>query len=958
MKKQFKKLLSILMVFCMVMGMVPVQAFAAEDYTWDSGAGVLTVNTDAGTTAWETAVSATEIKTVVVKNTVATIAGKVFQGLSNLESLTFEGDVTIQNVIVDSVYYYPFSETPKLAEITFGGKVNIGDGVFLYSESAPNIALKKLSFPAGSTFGSAVFSHCTALEEITFNGDVDITAGGCFYKTTALKKIDFKGESKIGSGAFGNAINITELNFTGKTSIGSGVFMYDSSAPNTTLKKLSFPVGSTFGSAVFRYCTALEEIVFNGDADVTAGGCFANLTALKKIDFKGESKLASDAFDESINLAEINFGGKTSIGSGVFTYSESAPNTALKKLSFPADSTFGSAVFSYCTALEEIVFNGDADVTSGSCFANLTALKKIDFKGESKLASGAFLRTTNLAEINFGGKTNISSGVFAYTESPNTALKSLTFPAGSTFSSGIFYSCNALKELVFEGNVDLTAGGSIYNVPSLEKIEFKGESKLASGTLSNAVKLKTLIFGGKTDIGNGVFVDAGSQQASGMDAIIIPAGSTIGISAFAGANITTIEFEDTTSPAFGVNAFAGCPQTGIIYVPAEAYDAYVAALNGDGSSTDVANPVPLQIKEKLPTTSVTVVKEWNAPDGTVLPESVEVYLLANGQEVTDSRTILDEGNNWTYTWEKLPVNNATDGKEIVYTVDEVEVENYEKTIGEAVETDTGIEIAITNSLKATQPETPATTSVTVVKEWNVPEGTVLPESVEVYLLANGQEVTDSRVSLDAGNQWTYTWLNLAIEDSDHIEIEYSVDEVEVKDYTKTVEKSEVPAGIGFVITNTLKPTGPEDPETVTVAGTKTWVGDTEDDRPQSIIVNLLANGKAIDEREVTSRSQWTYSFNDLPKCGEDGAEIEYTVEEEPVEGYTATYDGYNITNTKDSDEEGGNGGATTPTTPSAPSTPSVPDTSDNTGTLMYLATMAASTVALVFVLKKKKYTEE
>ena len=615
MKKTFKKLLSILMVFAMLIGMVPTQAFAAEDYTWDSGAGILTVNTDAGITAWETAVSATEIKTVVVKNTVATIAGKVFQGLSNLESLTFEGDVTIQNGIVDSVYYYPFSETPKLAEITFGGKVTIDDGVFLYSESAPNIALKKLSFPAGSTFGSAVFSHCTALEEITFNGD----------------------------------------------------------------------------------------------ADVTAGGCFANLTALKKIDFIGESELAAGAFGASTSLEKINFGGKTSIGSGMFAYTESAPNTA---------------------------------------------------------------------------------------------LKSLSFPAGSTFSAGIFHSCNALKELVFEGNVDLTAGGSIYNTPALERVEFKGESKLANGTLSNSVKLKTLIFGGKTDIGANVFINAGSQQSSGMDSIVVPAGSTIGVNAFKGANITTIEFKDTTPPEFGVDAFAECPQSGIIYVPAEAYASYVAALNGDGSSTDVANPVPLQIKEKLPATSVTVVKEWNVPEGTNIPGFIEVYLLANGQQVSDTPVRLTADADWTYTFENMPIANE-EGKTIEYTVAEVEIDGFESTVDEALETDEGIEIAITNSLKATQPEAPTTTSVTVVKEWDAPEGTVLPESVEVYLLANGQEVTDSRTILDAGNQWTYTWTELPVATEDGTPIVYTVDEVKVEGYEKTIgEAVETDTGIEIAITNT------------------------------------------------------------------------------------------------------------------------------------------------------------
>lgn len=527
MKLNMMRMLGMLVALCMVIGMIPSMALnvhAAEpDYTWDSGTATLTVNTDAGITAWETDVAAADIKAVVVKDTVSTIEGKVFQGLYNLESLAFEGAVAIKSEIVDGASYSPFAETVKLEELSFASTVDLGGGVFWYDPASPNTALKDLSFPADSTLGSAVFSNCIA-----------------------LKKLDFKGESNIGSGAFSNAANLEEINFGEKTNLSSGVFV----SSNSTLKTLNFPAGSTFGSVVFSNHTALEEITFEGDAVLTAGGCFGNLPALKTIDFKGESNLSSGAFGNTTNLAEINFGGKTSIGSGVFCYSESSPNTALKELSFPADSTFGSSVFSYCTALEEIVFNGDVTLTAGGCF---------------------------------------------------------------------------------------------YNVPALETVEFKGESKLSSGAIGGAVSLKTLKFGGKTDIGNGVLGGAGTLQASGMDDIVIPAGSTVGISAFEGANITSIEFKDTTPPTFGANAFADCPQDGIIYVPGEAYDAYVAALNEAAEGAFAANPVPLQIKkaEEKPNEPVCdhANKEWDkdaeghwyvCPDCEELEKEVDEHEYVDG----------------------------------------------------------------------------------------------------------------------------------------------------------------------------------------------------------------------------------------------------------------------------------------------------------------------------------------
>ena len=260
-----------------------------------------------------------------------------------------------------------------------------------------------------------------------------------------------------------------------------------------------------------------------------------------------------------------------------------------------------------------------------------------------------------------------------------------------------------------------------------------------------------------------------------------------------------------------------------------------------------------------------------------------------------------------------------------------------------------------------------TTSVTVTKVWDDNNNANRPTSVRVAIYANGVQVLENVLS--DRNNWTWTE-EFPVAMGDGTPIVYTVDELEIPaDYEKAVEKADATTGIRFVITNTLKPTGPEDPETVTVSGTKTWVGDEENYetvRPDRIIVNLIVNDEVIDETEATRETQWTYSFGDLPKYDEAGNEIEYTVQEEEVDGYTASYDGFDITNTlndeddkEDEDEEGGNGGATTPTTPSAPSTPYVPDTSDNTGTLMYLTSLICAAAALVVVViyRRKRRAE-
>ena len=83
----------------------------------------------------------------------------------------------------------------------------------------------------------------------------------------------------------------------------------------------------------------------------------------------------------------------------------------------------------------------------------------------------------------------------------------------------------------------------------------------------------------------------------------------------------------------------------------------------------------------------------------------------------------------------------------------------------------------------------------------------------------------------------------------------------------------------------------------TVSGTKTWKDNDDQDgkRPESIKVNLLANGKVVQSKTVTASDNWKYSFTNLPEF-ENGKKISYTVTEDAVAGYTSTVDGYNVTN--------------------------------------------------------------
>ncbi|MHC5227786.1 Cna B-type domain-containing protein [Enterococcus sp. LJL99] len=265
-------------------------------------------------------------------------------------------------------------------------------------------------------------------------------------------------------------------------------------------------------------------------------------------------------------------------------------------------------------------------------------------------------------------------------------------------------------------------------------------------------------------------------------------------------------------------------------------------------------------------------KKWedaNNQDGK-RPTTITINLLADGVQVGSKE--ISEKENWEYRFTNLP--KYQNGQEITYTVTENTVPEYSTTIDDT---------RITNSY------TPGKTSVTVTKAWNDAnnqDGT-RPDSIKVQLYANGKEMGQP-VELNESNNWTTTWDDLAEKEAGKV-IDYTVKEIdEVSGYSSTINDENKG---NIIITNT------HTPEVTEIKGSKVWDDNDNQDgkRPNSIVVNLLANGVLIDSKEVNEKEGWAYSFENLPKY-QDGQEIIYTVTENSVPEYTTTIDGTTITN--------------------------------------------------------------
>ena len=132
---------------------------------------------------------------------------------------------------------------------------------------------------------------------------------------------------------------------------------------------------------------------------------------------------------------------------------------------------------------------------------------------------------------------------------------------------------------------------------------------------------------------------------------------------------------------------------------------------------------------------------------------------------------------------------------------------------------------------------------------------------------------------------TYSNIPLAINGA---AAEYSIKEDTITGYTASADS----AANGGTITNS------HELEKTTISGKKIWEDNNNQDgaRPESITIRLLANGQEVQQKSVSARDGWEYSFDNLLAYDERGR-ITYTLSEDAIENYSSEPNGFDFTNT-------------------------------------------------------------
>ena len=335
-----------------------------------------------------------------------------------------------------------------------------------------------------------------------------------------------------------------------------------------------------------------------------------------------------------------------------------------------------------------------------------------------------------------------------------------------------------------------------------------------------------------------------------------------------------------------------------------------------------------------------VTKVWNDAnnqDGK-RPESVTVQLYkkvgnadpvaVEGKKLTLTAKEKTDDNTWVASFTNLPQYEA--GKEITYSIKEVDVPaGYEASVTGQV---------VTNTYN---PETVVLSGTKVWKDNNNQDGK-RTTSVKVQILNGDKVAQEIEVSEKTG--WKFESKKLPKYENGK-EIKYTVKETAMTEYKATITTDKDGK---YTITNE------HTPEKTAVKGKKIWKDEDNKDgiRPSSVTVKLLADGKETGQTATVSEtSGWTYEFTDLDRY-QEGKEIAYTVEEVNVpDGYTASVEGYNITNTHTPEKP-------TPGKPNEPGKPKkggeLPNTGSESNQAALVAGFALLGLGTGFLARRKK----
>ena len=520
----------------------------------------------------------TDLKTVMIPDSVTKISGMAFYGCSGL------GNVTLSKNL-KSLGSSTFGNCDGLTQIEIPKSLErAGDDYFAsYAPGAFSGCknLKHISFEEGITeIAYKLFSNCTGLEEITIPDTVTTIKGNAFYECSNLSKVKLSENlTVIEADAFQECNSLQNIELPeGLSEIKDRAFYQCSN-----LKEIKIPdsVTKIEGSAFYE-CKKLQNVTLSKNLESLGSSTFGNCDGLTQIEIPKSLERAGDdyfasyapgAFSGCKNLKNVSF----EAGTTVIAYKLFSNCTGLEKITIPDTvTTIKGYAFYECSNLKEIQIGNGLKEIGDSVFYECTSLQKVLFPDTvNSMGTSIFYNCINLTEVHL---PNIRQNIMANTFYNCKKLTTINFPSTlTTIEDSAFSGCESLPEAILPSGVEKIESNAFENCKSLKKAVVPDTvSSIGGSAFYGCEALTDITLGSKLKkIANQTF-----YGCAALPSIVIPYNVTaIGDSAFVNCTKLTQITVPRNTTSIASNAFS-YPKKMTMYGPSGCYAQTYA--NGKG----------------------------------------------------------------------------------------------------------------------------------------------------------------------------------------------------------------------------------------------------------------------------------------------------------------------------------------------------------------------------------------
>ena len=616
---KMKQFLCILLTLCMVLGMVPMTALAAEidngscgdNANWSlTDDGTLTISGTGATEDWPYSGAdiymppwleyRSQITKVVVAEGITYLGDYAFADCPNLKQITYPATLT---ALGDGVYYncdsitaavIPdsvttvgkslFEDCASLAQVTFSKNMTVlSEEMF-----ARCISLTAMVIPDNITaIGIRTFSDCWNMQTISIPDSVTVIDVGAFEDCDALTEVVVPNSvTVIRTDAFYSCDKLANVVLPDSLrEMESAVF-----SACLSLKNLTIPVNVSLLGSTFEGANALETVKFLGHAPAFAAQTFNGITVTAYYpsnfqswtqdvlqDYGGNvtwvgyiSELepgdirASGTCGENVTWTITSDGVLTIAGSGAMeNYITQMPWTPYASMITEVRvqngvTTIGNAAFYELNQLKAAYISGTVTQIGSNSFFRCYALERIDIPtGVVIVAQSAFQECTGLTTVVMAD-TVTTLGDYAFSEC--SSLADVTFSQCLETIGQEAFMGTALGDVELPASLTEIDKSAFYG-STITGVVIPANASIGASAFSDTPLAWVEISEGVTTIGSSAFAN------TKLTTVTIPA-SMESLNASAFNNCTSLKeiyFQGLTPPTIGNNAFGNVTAT--VYYP-------------------------------------------------------------------------------------------------------------------------------------------------------------------------------------------------------------------------------------------------------------------------------------------------------------------------------------------------------------------------------------------------------